>query len=130
MHSVVCCPALPRRAAAAGRDRETKSNLCSVRGSGWVLDREIKNEQEVLGQFLRALRHRKPSGRGCARAPHPPSPAFPPPLHYSRPPMTWFAGAQPMMLRAASARVCTHSSDPISQRTKLDTSSSALDAAV
>ena len=37
-----------------------------LRGSGWVLERKIKNEQEVLAQFLRALRQRKPSGRGCA----------------------------------------------------------------
>jgi hypothetical protein len=38
------------------------------------MEREIKNEQEVLGQFVRALRHRKPSPR-CARVLLAPSPA-------------------------------------------------------
>lgn len=45
--------------------RDSPNRSLSVCGSDWVLEREIKNEQEVLGQFLRALRNRKPSGRGC-----------------------------------------------------------------
>ena len=42
---------------------DTTNHTTARRGSGWVLEREIKNEQEVLALFLRALRRRKSTGR-------------------------------------------------------------------